>query len=94
MTAKKSTLLLPNIQKEDLEIDCEYSKTYGIMHLHCKNQKGLLAYIIHIFDEMGIDIATAKIHTIKNRVKDMFLIEKNGNFCNNTETIIEKLTKG
>jgi len=92
--SKKSTLLLPNIQKEDLEIDCEYSKTYGIMHLHCKNQKGLLAYIIHIFDEMGIDIATAKIHTIKNRVKDMFLIEKNGNFCNNTETIIEKLTKG
>ena len=40
----------------------------------------------------GIDIATAKIHTLKNRVKDMFLIEKNGNFCHNVDTITDKLT--
>ena len=62
------------------------------MHLRSKNQRGLLAYIIDMFDEMGIDIVTAKVHTLKNRVRDMFLIEKNGNFCHNTERIIEKLT--
>jgi [protein-PII] uridylyltransferase len=92
--SKESTLRVPLIEKEELHIDCEYSKAYAIMQLQCKNQKGLLAYIIHIFDAMGIDIATAKIHTIKNRAKDMFLIEKNGNFCNNTQEIIDKLTKG
>jgi len=89
---KKSIESIPLIKKEDIDIDCEHSKTYAIMHLRSKNQRGLLAYIIDMFDEMGIDIVTAKVHTLKNRVRDMFLIEKNGNFCHNTERIIEKLT--
>ena len=89
---KKSIEKIPLIQKEDIDIDCEHSKTYAIMHLRSKNQRGLLAYIIDLFDEMGIDIVTAKVHTLKNRVRDMFLIEKNGNFCHNTELIIDKLT--
>ncbi len=89
---KKSTLTVPIIGKDELQIDCEHSKTYAIMYLNCKDQKGLLAYIINIFDEMGIDIATAKIHTLKSRVRDLFLIEKNGKFCHNVETIIDKLT--
>jgi len=82
-----------SIQKKEVEIDCEHSKTYAIMHLNTKNQKGLLSYIIDMFDIMGIDIVTAKVHTIKNRARDMFLIEKNGNFCHNTDKIIEKLTQ-
>ena len=40
-----------------------------------------------------MDIASAKIYTIKNRTKDTFLIEKDGNFCQNKDIIIEKLTK-
>ena len=83
-----------SIQKKEIEIDCEHSKTYAIMHINAKDQKGLLAYIIGMFDTMGIDIVTAKVHTLKNHVRDMFLIEKNGNFCHNTDIIIEKLTGG
>ena len=79
-------------QEEDIDVDCEHSPTYALMHLKSKNQKGLLAYIIEMFDEMEIDIVTAKVHTLKNRVRDMFLIEKNGNFCHNVDKIIEKLT--
>lgn len=90
--SKKSSLHLPIIQKEELEIDCEHSQSYAIMRLHTANQKGLLAYIINMFDELGIDIVSAKIHTLKNSVRDIFLIEKNGNFCHNTEKIIDKLT--
>ncbi|GIU01699.1 nucleotidyltransferase [Sulfurovum sp. TSL6] len=89
---KKSTLTVPVIGKDELKIDCEHSKTYAVMYLNCKNQKGLLAYVIKLFDEMGIDIATAKIHTLKRRVRDLFLIEKNGKFCHNVDTIIDKLT--
>jgi [protein-PII] uridylyltransferase len=83
-----------SIEKKEVNIDCEHSKTYAIMHINAKNQKGLLAYIIDMFDAMDIDIVTAKVHTLKNRARDMFLIEKNGNFCHNVDTIIEKLTKG
>ena len=81
-----------SIQTDEIDIDCEHSKTYAIMHINTKNQKGLLAYIIDMFDSMGIDIVTAKVHTLKQRARDMFLIEKNGNFCHNTDKIIDKLT--
>jgi [protein-PII] uridylyltransferase len=89
---KKSIKQIPLIKKEEIDIDCDHSKSYAIMHLRSKNQRGLLAYVIDLFDDLGIDIVTAKVHTLKNRVRDMFLIEKNGNFCHNTELIIEKLT--
>ena len=91
--SKKSTLQIPSIHKEEIEIDCEHSQTYALMRLHTGNKKGLLAYIIHMFDDMGIDIVSAKIHTLKNTVRDSFLIEKNGNFCHNTDKIIDKLTQ-
>jgi len=81
------------IQYEEIEIDCDHSNTYAVMHINTKDQKGLLSYIIELFDEMGIDIVTAKVHTLKNRARDMFLIEKNGNFCHNVDTIIEKLIR-
>ena len=83
---------IPVIHENELTIDCEHSKTYALMNLNCKDQKGLVAYIIGIFDEIGIDIATAKVHTLKNRAKDMFLIEKNGKLCHNTNKVIDKLT--
>ena len=84
---------LPIIKKNEIEIDCEHSKTYAMMKLHTNNQKGLLAYTINLFDQMGIDIVSAKIHTLKKKVRDLFLIEKNGNFCHNTDNIIEKLSR-
>ena len=90
--SKKSKLHNPVIKKKELEIDCDHSQSYAMMRLHTVNQKGLLAYIIHMFDTLGIDIVTAKIHTFKNSVRDIFLIEKNGNFCHNTDKIIDKLT--
>ncbi|WP_281951132.1 HD domain-containing protein [Nitrosophilus kaiyonis] len=91
---KKIKLKKPQIKKEEIKIDCDHSKTYASMFLNTKNQKGLLAFIAALFDQYGIDIATAKVHTIKNRAKDLFLIEKNGNFCNNKENIIKILTDG
>ncbi|PHS30596.1 MAG: nucleotidyltransferase [Sulfurovum sp.] len=82
----------PIINKNEIYIDLEHSQTYATMHLNTKNQRGLLAFVIDMFDEMEIDIVTAKVHTLKNRARDMFLIEKNGNFCHNVDKIIEKMT--
>ncbi len=92
-THAHDTMLSANLKQEEIRIDCEHSQTYAIMHINTKDQKGLLSYMIKMFDEMGIDIVTAKVHTIKQRARDMFLIEKNGNFCHNTDKIIQKLTQ-
>ncbi|NEW61338.1 HD domain-containing protein [Sulfurovum sp. bin170] len=83
----------PNIDKKAVTIDCNHSQEHGMMKLHCSNRKGLLSHIISIFDKLGIDICSAKIHTKTNRVNDLFLIEKNGNFCHNTDFIIKELTE-
>ncbi len=92
--SKKIELVKPIIKPEEIAVDCNHSKTYALMSITTRNQKGLLAYIAKVFDKYGIDIATAKIYTIKGKAKDMFLIEKNGNFCTQTEKILEKLTQG
>jgi [protein-PII] uridylyltransferase len=92
---KEHTLKLnkPLVQAKDIFIDCNHSKEHAIMKLNSINQKGLLSYLINLFDRLKIDISTAKIHTKMNRVNDLFLIEKNGNFCNNTNRIITELTE-
>jgi len=89
----QTSIKKPEILRSEIDINCEHSQHYASMYLHTKNQKGLLAYIVDIFDTLDIDIASAKIHTIKNRTRDLFLIEKNGNFCHNIELIIQKLTE-
>jgi len=84
----------PSIQKEDLFIDCDHSKSYAMLKLNTSDQRGLIAFFITLFDSLQIDIVTAKIHTQKKFARDLFLIEKDGNFCHNRDTIIEKLTRG
>ena len=90
---KPLNLPQPDIKRKEIKIDCNHSNEHATMIVNCKNQKGILCYIINIFDNLGIDITSAKIHTKTNRVNDLFLIEKNGNFCSNTDLIIKELTK-
>ncbi len=90
---KTINLKKPEILTKEIEIDCDYSSAYASMKINTKNQKGLLAYIANLFDELGVDIESAKLHGTKNRTRDTFLIQKNGNFCHNTELILNKLTE-
>jgi len=83
----------PHILKENIFIDCNHSKENAIMKLDCADQKGLLSYLINLFDTLNIEINSAKVHTKRNRTNDLFLIEKNGNFCDNTHLIIKELTE-
>jgi [protein-PII] uridylyltransferase len=80
-----------HLKKEEITIECHHSSSYAKVDIKTKNQKGLLAHITTLFDTLKIDIASAKMHTIKNRAIDTLLIEKNGNFCHNTDYIVEKL---
>ena len=86
-------LIKPEISKSEIEIDCEHSREYGALRLRTRDQRGLLAFVSHLFDQLEIDIVSTKIHTSKYRVNDLFLIQKDGNFCHNTEIIIKALTE-
>ncbi|CAA6801307.1 MAG: Possible nucleotidyltransferase [uncultured Sulfurovum sp.] len=89
----KLKIAKPKILAKDILINCEHSQEHSLLKINCLNQKGLLSYIINLFDSLGVDISSAKIHTKQNRINDLFLIEKNGNFCNNTHLIIKELTE-
>ncbi len=82
----------PHISSDEIVIDCDYSRDYAAMKLRTKDQKGLLAFIAQLFEKIEIDIASTKIHTRKHYANDLFLIEKDGNFCHNTDRIIKELT--
>ena len=92
-TVHNLNLTPPIIEQKNMTIDCNHSQEYAMMKLQCDNQKGLISYLIQIFDDLKIDISSAKIHTKSNRVSDLFLIEKNGNFCNNIELLKERIIK-
>jgi len=88
---KKAKLPTLTITKKNIDIECNHSQNYAKMLLKIDDTRGLLAYIMTLFDAIGVDIASAKIHTQKKRVQDLFLIEKNGNFCHNVDMIMEKM---
>ena len=81
-----------SITKQEITIDCEHSLTHAELSVNTKNQRGLLAYIMNVFEELNINIVTAKIHSTKYRVRDSFLMEKQNNICNNTDKIYRLLT--
>ncbi len=81
-----------NIKREEISIDCEHSLTHAELAIHTANQIGLLAYVMHKFEELNINIITAKIHSSKHKVRDSFLMEKQNDICNNVEKIYELLS--
>lgn len=89
--SKKLDLPKPIIKPSEITLDCDHSLNYAQLNLNTKNQRGLLAYFVQLFDEANINIATAKIHTDKNKARDHFLIEKQHGMCDNATTIIAKL---
>jgi len=86
---------LKNVQinRAEINIDCEHSLTHAEVTVNTSNQRGLLAYIMHCFEELDINIITAKIHSTKHKVRDSFLIEKQNDICNNVDKIYEMLTR-
>ena len=80
------------IKKDEINIDCEHSMTHAELTIHTQNQMGLLAYVMHKFEEMQINIVTAKIHSSKYKVRDSFLMEKQHEICDNIDNIYKKLS--
>ena len=81
------------IKHDEITLDCDHSMTHAEILIHTKNQNGLLAYVMNCFEELNINIVTAKIHSSKYKVRDSFLMDKQNNICNNVENIYNMLTK-
>ena len=81
----------PKITKKNLELDFEHSLTYAKLALIVPNQKGIIMHIVKVFDDFKIDIASAKISTIKQVARDIFLIEKSKYFYEVSKDLIEKI---
>ena len=92
--SKTINIKKPNIKKDEISIDCEHSQAYAELSIHTRNQRGLLAYIMDIFEQNSINIATAKVHSTKTKARDHFLIEKQNNMCNNIENLFKLLSEG
>jgi len=69
--------------------NCNHTAHLASMSIIAEDQKGLFAHIAKIFDDFNIEIESAKLHTIKGFANDLFLIEKNGNFCGHQDDIID-----
>jgi len=89
--SKEAKLHNIKLSRESIKIDCEHSLTHAEISVHTSNQRGLLAYIMNAFEELNINIVTAKIHSTKHKVKDSFLMEKQNNICDNVTKIYELL---
>jgi [protein-PII] uridylyltransferase len=88
---KKAITKKPNIFRNEIEIDCNHTSYSASMKINAIDQKGLLAYITKIFDDFNVEIESAKLFSNRGRVRDLFLIEKNGNFCINSEKIVDMI---
>ncbi len=77
--------------RESIHIDCEHSLTHSEITVHTSNQRGLLAFVMDCFEQLGINVISAKIHSSKHKVRDSFLIEKQNNLCDNTQDIYNLL---
>jgi [protein-PII] uridylyltransferase len=82
-----------DIKREEISIDCDHSLTHAELTILTSNQPGLLAYVMDAFEKLKINIITAKIHSTKYKARDSFLMDKDGDICNNAEEIYKLLSR-
>lgn len=87
--SKKTTLSKPLIKEDEIEIDCYHAKSVAKLTVNATNQKGLMAYMMSVFDDEEIEVSTAKIQTIKRRARNLFLIEKTIKLCDNKNNLLD-----
>ena len=69
--------LKPNINKDEINFELNHSKDYAKLSINARDQRGLMAYVMSVFDKLSFQITSARIQTVKNRTRNLFLIEKN-----------------
>ncbi|HGH3985660.1 TPA: nucleotidyltransferase [Campylobacter coli] len=81
----------PIINKDELKLDLNYSKMYAKLGLNTKDQQGLMAYLMNVFNELELVLCAAKIQTIRQRTRNTFIFQKNENLEKNEEKLLISL---
>ncbi|WP_163280319.1 nucleotidyltransferase domain-containing protein [Campylobacter fetus] len=89
---QKALTTKPLILENEVSFDLNHSKIYAKMNINAKDQRGLMAYILGVFESFDIKVANARIQTIKNRTRNLFLIQKNENLETKYSSIINLIT--
>ena len=80
-------MILPN------EVSCELGDEYAKININAKDSRGFMAYILACFERFSLRLANARIQTIKNRTRNLYLIEKDSSFERNFALFKEYITK-
>lgn len=89
---EKRKLKKPSIKKDELKFDFEYSKTYVKLNLNTKDTRGLMAYLMRVFNEFKLVLSAAKIQTIRARTRNTFYFLKTPELMQNEQRLITTLT--
>ena len=66
-------MILPNT----VSLVMNYSQNYAKLNINAKDQRGFMIYILSMLSKFQIKLANARIQTIKNRTRNMFLLSIN-----------------
>lgn len=92
LQSHKKSLKKALIKKDELKFDLNYSKTYAKLNLNTKDQQGLMAYVMSVFNEFKLTLSAAKIQTIRRRTRNTFYFQKTKALIENEAKIITILT--
>lgn len=81
----------PIIKKDEVKLELNYSKIYAKLGLNTKDQQGLMAYLMNVFNELGLVLSTAKIQTIRQRTRNIFIFQKNEKLERSEQKLINLL---
>lgn len=79
------------ITKDEISFDLNHSKEYARLNINAKDQRGLMAHVMGILAKFNAKVTSARIQTIKNRTRNLFLIDKDDSLCYNFEKILNLL---
>ena len=85
---QKAKTAKPIIYENEISLDKDHSKIYAKININAKDQRGLMAYVLSIFEKFDIKVANVRAQTIKNRTRNLFLIQKDNNLDKNYEAIL------
>jgi [protein-PII] uridylyltransferase len=71
----------------EVEIRADERGRFHVLSITCGDRTGLLHRIARVFQKHGVDLYSAKIHTLGERVEDRFLIR--GPVLGNPKTLLE-----
>lgn len=81
----------PIIKKDEVKFDKEYSKIYAKLSLNAKDQQGLMAFVMSVFEGLDLILCAAKIQTIRGRTRNIFIFQKNENLQNFEKKLLDSL---